>query len=130
MFSCCHLCKFLASPTCMNGYCLEILPFILNTIFALLHVCSSMLSRTVMSCHALPSSRHNFHVWLTKSVSTYRLTKQISDIFVPQNLISEARNSTDQALQLLQTISGVLNRSRQHVTTGENNYQVHTCTGF
>ena len=47
-------------------------------------------------------------------------------VFFLQNLISEARNITDRALQLLETVRGILNRSDLYVSTGQNNYEVQT----
>lgn len=68
------------------------------------------------------------HFLLSRTVSYWKLwvpVDWITPCSHPQNLISEARDLTDQALQLLQTATGILNTSRQHVSTGENNYQVH-----
>lgn len=68
------------------------------------------------------------HFLLSRTVSYWKLwvpVDWITSCSHPQNLISEARDLTDQALQLLQTATGILNTSTQHVSNGESNYQVH-----
>ena len=54
------------------------------------------------------------------------LLHNVCFVFFPQNLINEARNITDRALQLLETVRGILNRSDLYVSTGQNNYEVRT----
>ena len=63
------------------------------------------------------------------SVGCYDLFRcffNVCFVFFLQNLINEARNITDRALQLLETVRGILNRSDLYVSTGQNNYEVRT----